>query len=232
LGIETLGGVMARLIDRNSAIPCQARETFTTAVEGQTGITVHVLQGERELAQDNRSLERFTLTGFPPMPAGLPKVEVTFLIDANGILNVTARELRSGVAMQVEVRPASGLAEENIEKMLEEAIEFGESDLQQRQLIEARVEADRVFPKAEELLTAVRDLLPAEELLPVETALAQLRACYSESDYKAITQALAALEEAATPLVEVRINSSTQQALQYRSLDDVLTRVEEARRTL
>ncbi len=232
LGIETLGGVMNRLIDRNSTIPCQARETFTTAVDGQTGIDVHVLQGERELAQDNRSLERFTLSGFPPMPAGLPKVEVTFLIDANGILNVTAKELRSGVEVFKEVRPTSGLQDEQIEQMLEDAYTFGETDLQQRQLIEARVEADRVFPKAEELLTAVRPLLPAAELRPVEEALTTLKTCYAQVDYKAITAALANLEEAAKPLVEIRVNQSTQQALQSRSLDEVLSKVEQARRNV
>ncbi|WP_287131055.1 Fe-S protein assembly chaperone HscA [Candidatus Cyanaurora vandensis] len=230
LGIETLGGVMARLIDRNSTIPCQARETFTTAVDGQTGIEVHVLQGERELAQDNRSLERFTLKGFPPMPAGLPKVEVTFLIDANGILNVTAHELRSGVETTVEVRPSYGLVDAQVEQMLEDAFIHGEEDLQQRQRIEAQVEADRRLPKAEELLVEMQSQVPEADLIPFSTALTELQTSYAGGNYKAINAALEALEAAAQPLVELRMNQSVQQALQNTKLDEVLAKVEQARR--
>ncbi|WP_218081237.1 molecular chaperone DnaK [Anthocerotibacter panamensis] len=230
LGIETLGGVMSRLIDRNNPIPCQARETFTTAVDGQTGIEVHVLQGEREIAQDNRSLARFTLTGFPPMPAGLPKVEITFLIDANGILRVTARELRSEVEARVEVRPSYGLGEDAIEQMLEDAYAHGEDDLIRRQLIEARVEAERRFPKAEELLAEMVAVVPAAALEPMQAALESLRGVCAEQDYKAINTAIEVLEESARPLVELRVNQATQSALGNASIDELLQKVEQARR--
>ncbi len=230
LGIETLGGVMERLIERNSPIPCQAKQTFTTGVDGQTGIEIHVLQGERELAQDNRSLKHFTLKGIPPMPAGLPKVEITFLIDANGLLNVTARETRSGLETKVEVRPSYGLEDSQIVQMISDAFEHGADDLKNRQLIEARVEADRCFPKAEDLIQEFRTLVPPERLAPVEEALGRLRAIYTQSDHTQILQALADLEAAALPLVEQRMNQSVQQVLQQQSLDEALAKVEQARR--
>ena len=135
LGIESMGGVMERLIHRNTTIPTSARERFTTAVDNQTHVDIHVLQGERELAADCRSLARFKLGPIEPQPAGMPRIEVTFLVDANGILNVTARDERTGREHSVDVKPSYGLTDEEIERMLEEAIDLGEEDLNQRMLI-------------------------------------------------------------------------------------------------
>ena len=127
LGIEALGGVVAKIIHRNSTIPASATEHFTTGVEGQTNVAIHVLQGERELAKDCRSLARFDLKGIPPMPAGLPRIEVKFLIDANGILHVSARELRSGKEAEIEVQPSYGLTDEQVENMILESFDYAEA---------------------------------------------------------------------------------------------------------
>src|SRR5580698_7068968 len=151
LGIETMGGVVAKIIPRNSTIPASAQEMFTTGVENQTGIDVHVLQGERELAKDCRSLARFLLK-VPPGPAGLARVEVKFLIDANGILQVAARDLRTGQEHSIEVQPSYGLNDAEVERMLEESIEFAEQDFSERQLIEARNEADTILKATERTL--------------------------------------------------------------------------------
>jgi molecular chaperone DnaK (HSP70) len=145
LGIEALGGVVARIIHRNSTIPASATEHFTTGVDGQTSVAIHVVQGERELAKDCRSLARFDLKGVPPMPAGLPRIEVRFLIDANGILHVSAREHRSGKAAEIEVQPSYGLSDEQVENMILESFDYAEKDLLDRQLIEARHEAETIL---------------------------------------------------------------------------------------
>src|SRR5204862_6146414 len=142
LGIEALGGVVAKIIHRNSTIPASATEHFTTGVEGQTNVAIHVLQGERELAKDCRSLARFDLKGVPPMPAGLPRIEVRFLIDANGILHVSAKEQRSGKEAQIEVKPTYGLTDEQVEQMIIASFDHAQEDFRKRQVIEARIEAD------------------------------------------------------------------------------------------
>jgi Fe-S protein assembly chaperone HscA len=230
LGLETMGGVMERIIERNSTIPCQAKQVFTTAVDNQTGIDIHVLQGERELVSDNRSLARFQLGGLPPMPAGMPKVEITFLLDADGILNVSARELRSGRSASVTVKPTY-LSDEEIEGILDDSFDHAEEDIRRRQLIEARVEADRRFPKAEELLTEMADAGDPASLEATRTALATLRTVYESDDHLAIRSAIDALEAAAEPLVAERMNSAARTALRNRSTDEILERVEQARQT-
>ena len=149
LGIEALGGVVAKIIHRNSTIPASATEHFTTGVEGQTNVAIHVLQGERELAKDCRSLARFDLKGIPPMPAGLPRIEVKFLIDANGILHVSARELRSGKEAEIEVQPSYGLTDEQVENMIIESFDYAEDDFHKRQVIEARNEAETMLAALE-----------------------------------------------------------------------------------
>src|ERR1700722_8440465 len=149
LGIEALGGVVAKIIERNSTIPASATEHFTTGVDGQTNVAIHVLQGEREMAKDCRSLARFDLKGIPPMTAGLPRIEVKFLIDANGILHVSAREQRSGKEAEVEVKPTYGLTDEQVESMILESFDNAEADFQQRQLIEARNEASTILSAVE-----------------------------------------------------------------------------------
>ena len=149
LGIEALGGVVAKIIHRNSTVPASATEHFTTGVEGQTSVAIHVLQGERELAKDNRSLARFDLKGVPPMPAGMPRIEVRFLIDANGILHVSAREQRSGKEAEISVQPSYGLTDEQVENMLLESFDYAEDDFRQRQVIEARNEANTILSALE-----------------------------------------------------------------------------------
>src|SRR5436853_40620 len=145
LGIDALGGVVAKIIQRNSTIPASATEHFTTGVEGQTNVAIHVLQGERELAKDCRSLARFDLKGVPPMTAGMPRIEVRFLIDANGILHVSAREQRSGKEAEIEVQPSYGLTDDQVESMLLESFDYAEEDFRQRQVIEARNEAETIL---------------------------------------------------------------------------------------
>ena len=149
LGIEALGGVVAKIIDRNSTVPASATEHFTTGVDGQTNVAIHVVQGERELAKDCRSLARFDLKGIPPMSAGLPRIEVKFLIDANGILHVSAREQRSGKQAEVEVKPTYGLTDEQVETMILESFDYAEEDFHVRQVIEARNEADTILAAVE-----------------------------------------------------------------------------------
>jgi Fe-S protein assembly chaperone HscA len=149
LGIEALGGVVAKIIQRNSTIPASASESFTTGVDGQTNVAIHVLQGEREMAKDCRSLARFDLKGIPPMSAGMPRIEVKFLIDANGILNVSAQELRSGKQAEVSVKPAYGLTDEQVESMILESFDHAEEDIHLRQLVEARNEAETILSAVE-----------------------------------------------------------------------------------
>ena len=149
LGIEALGGTVARIIQRNSTIPASATEHFTTGVDGQTNVAIHVVQGERELAADCRSLARFDLKGIPPMCAGLPRIEVHFLIDADGILQVSAREQRSGQAAQIEVKPTYGLTDEQVESMILDSFDHAEEDFAKRLLIEARNEAETILSAVE-----------------------------------------------------------------------------------
>ncbi len=150
LGIEALGGVVAKIIQRNSTIPASATEHFTTGVDGQTNVAIHVLQGERELAKDCRSLARFDLKGIPPMVAGLPRIEVKFLIDANGILHVSAREQRSGKEAEIEVKPTYGLTDEQVETMILASFDNAEEDIAARQVIEAKNEAETILERGGE----------------------------------------------------------------------------------
>src|SRR5207344_2184020 len=154
LGIETMGGVTSKIIMRNSTIPATGGEMFTTGVDNQTAVDIHVVQGERELVADNRSLARFKLRGIPPMPAGLPRVQVRFQIDANGILSVTAAELRTSVEQTIEVKPSYGLTDDEVERMLIDSFEHAEADVAARLLIEARNEAENVLQATEKSLRA------------------------------------------------------------------------------
>src|SRR5215813_2829540 len=176
LGIETLGGIVSILIPRNTTIPTSAREMFTTSVDGQTVVDMHVIQGERELVKDCRSLARFELRGIDPMPAGMPKIEVTFLIDANGILQVQAKELRTGKAAAIEVKPTYGLTEADVERMVEDSFTYAEADVETRLLIETRNEADTVLTHVDRALRQAGPLLGSEERRTIEAAVAALRA--------------------------------------------------------
>jgi molecular chaperone DnaK (HSP70) len=220
LGIEIMGGVVAKIIPRNSTIPASAQEMFTTGVENQTGIDIHVLQGERELAKDCRSLARFQLKVVPG-PAGLARVEVKFLIDANGILQVAARDLRTGEHSSVEVQPSYGLSDNEIERMLEESIEFAEQDFSERQLIEAREESEIVLRATEKSLARLEVEIDTAERRAVDAAVAALRAAISGRDYKLIRVRLDELNAATTPLAERIMNRALSSALEGKQLENV-----------
>ncbi|MGB0036839.1 MAG: molecular chaperone DnaK [Candidatus Acidiferrales bacterium] len=221
LGIETMGGVVAKIIPRNSTIPASAQELFTTGVENQTGIDVHVLQGERELAKDCRSLARFQLK-VPPGPAGLARIEVKFLIDANGILQVAAHDLRSGGQQTLEVQPSYGLSDNEIERMLEESIEFAEQDFAERQLIEARTDGDTILHATEKTLRDPRAReLSDDERRAIDESASLLRAALAGADYKLIRQRVDELNQATMHLAEILMNSALQTAVQGKRLEDV-----------
>jgi molecular chaperone DnaK (HSP70) len=221
LGIETYGGVVAKIIPRNSTIPASAQELFSTGVDNQTGIVVHVLQGEREMAKDCRSLARFTLR-VPPAPKGIPRVEVKFLIDANGILQVQARELHTGEAQSVEVQPSYGLTDAEIERMLEESIDFAEQDFAERQLIEARIEAESVLVATEKSLRdeAAADLT-ANEREKIESSARSLRQAMEDRDYKLIRARVEELNQATMHLAELLINRVLHETLEGKKLSEV-----------
>jgi Fe-S protein assembly chaperone HscA len=225
LGIETMGGVMSKIILRNSTIPATGSEMFTTAVDNQTAVDIHVLQGERELVADNRSLARFRLRGIPPMPAGLPRVQVQFQIDANGILSVTARELRTEIEQTIDVKPSYGLTDDEVERMLLESFEHAEADFAARLLIEARNEAETVITATEKSLRAPEYVAIAEaDLEPgerdrIDAALADLKAVLNAPDREAIQAATHTLNDATRHLAEVMMNRSVQAALSGKSID-------------
>jgi molecular chaperone DnaK (HSP70) len=224
LGIETMGGVVAKIIPRNSTIPASAQEMFTTGVDNQTGIDIHVLQGERELASDCRSLARFQLR-VAPGPAGLARIEVKFLIDANGILQVSARDLRTGEQQTLEVQPSYGLNDAEIERMLEESIEFAEQDFTQRQLIESRYEGEAILQATAKSLARLDAEAPGEmpeaERRAVHAAEAELRAALAGEDYKLIRARTEELNQATLPLAERVMNRALSGALAGKRLGDV-----------
>ena len=221
LGIETMGGVVAKIIPRNSTIPASAQELFTTGVENQTGIDVHVLQGERELAKDCRSLAKFQLK-VPPGPAGLARIEVKFLIDANGILQVAARDLRTSAEHTIEVQPSYGLSDTEVERMLEESIEFAEQDFAERQAIEARTEADTILAATEKTLANPRAAeLSLEERRAIDDSVAQLRAAVAGADYKLMRDRIDQLNQATMHLAEILMNGALQTALEGKRLEEV-----------
>ena len=181
LGIETMGGVMSSLIRRNTTIPASAKEMFTTYVDGQTGVDIHILQGERELVKDNRSLARFRLK-VPPLPAGVPRIEVTFLIDANGILNVSARDVRTGDTQSLAVKPSYGLSDDEVERMIGESFKFAADDLKARQLIEARTEAETIIMATEKAIKQGAQLVGKEDLSSIRASMAAVEAALSSEE--------------------------------------------------
>src|SRR5581483_2879625 len=221
LGIETMGGVVAKIINRNSTIPASAAEMFTTWVDNQTGIDVHVLQGEREMADDCRSLAKFTLKGISPQPAGLPRIEVKFLIDANGILTVSAKDVRTGQQQSVEVKPSYGLSDEQIEKMLMDSMEFAEEDMRKRQLVEARTEADTVLRASEKALAERGELVGEEERQQIRRAIGELREAVAGDDHRLIRARIKQLDEAAHHLAELIMDSALLAALKDRKASEV-----------
>jgi Fe-S protein assembly chaperone HscA len=220
LGIETMGGVLSRLIDRNTTIPAAAREQFTTAIDNQTHVDVHVLQGERELASDCRSLAKFRVP-IPPQIAGLPRVEITFIIDANGILSVSARDERTNTEQSVEVKPSYGLDDDAIENMLEESFDLAEEDFAARQLIEARVEAETLLHGSDSARESHGQLLDPDETQAIDAAASDLRAACEGTDYNQIRDLTEKLNEASGPFAQRIMDASIKVAVSTRNVDEL-----------
>jgi molecular chaperone HscA len=221
LGLELMGGIVEKIIPRNSRVPTGARQVFTTYADGQTGFDLHVVQGERETAGECRSLARFTLTGLPKMAAGMARLEVTFLIDENGLLSVTARELNSGKEAHIQVKPSYGLSDEQIEKMLLDSFEYAEVDLKQRMLLEQRVEAERILAALQIALARDGDLLPPAERARVEAARDAVVAAKAGTDHRRIAESIEALDHASKEFAQLRMNQSLSRAVAGRSLSAV-----------
>ena len=212
LGIETLGGVMTKIIEKNTTIPTKANQTFSTAEDNQTAVTVHVLQGEREMAKDNKSLGRFDLTDIPPSPRGVPQIEVTFDIDANGILHVSAKDKATGKETGIQVKASSGLNEDEIERMVREAEEHAEEDKRQRELVETRNQADSMIHATRKALSEYGDKIDAAEKQGVEDAIGELEEAMKGDDKDAIEQKTQALAEKSGKLAEKMYQQESESA--------------------
>ena len=220
LGIEALGGVVAKIIQRNSTIPASATEHFTTGVDGQANVAIHVVQGERELAKDCRSLARFDLKGIPPMTAGLPRIEVKFLIDANGILHVSAREQRSGKEAEIEVKPTYGLTDEQVEEMILSSFDNAEEDIRARQVIEAQNEAQTILSAVEKgQKHEAWQQLTSDEIASIEQGESELKASVAGGDYKVIRQAIERLDQATRRFAELMMDSAVTGALGGKTME-------------
>ncbi|MDH4359794.1 MAG: molecular chaperone DnaK [Nitrospirota bacterium] len=221
LGIETMGGVMSALIRRNTTIPTSAKEMFTTYVDGQTSVDIHILQGERELVKDNRSLARFQLK-LPPLPAGVPRVEVNFLIDANGILHVTARDIRTGEAQSVQVKPSHGLTDDEVEGMIRDSFQFAAEDIKARQIIEARNEANAIIVATEKALVRAANLISDKEAEGIRRILQQLGEVKAGDDHRVIRTKISEVEKTTHHLAEVLMDATLKEALESKKLSDVI----------
>jgi Fe-S protein assembly chaperone HscA len=220
LGIEALGGTVAKIIQRNSTIPASATEHFTTGVDGQTNVAIHVVQGERELAADCRSLARFDLRNIPPMSAGLPRIEVKFLIDADGILKVTAREQRSGQAAKIEVKPTYGLTDEQVESMILDSFDHAEDDFAKRLLIEARNEAETILTAVERApRSPAWAQLTGEEQAAIAAARDRLQSVKLGDDAKPIRDATLALDQATRRFAELMMEAAVSSAITGKTMD-------------
>ncbi len=220
LGIEALGGVVAKIIQRNSTIPASATEHFTTGVDGQTNVAIHVVQGERELATDCRSLARFDLKGIPPMPAGLPRIEVKFLIDADGILQVSAREQRSGKAAEIEVKPTYGLTDEQVESMILDSFDHAEEDFARRLLIEARNEAETILSKVDQAReNPAWAQLTGEEQAAIGAARDRLASAKLGEDLHAIREATIGLDQSTRRLAELMMDAAVTEAIRGKTME-------------
>lgn len=218
LGIETMGGLMDVLIPRNSKIPVKAGRQYTTQKDGQSGMRISVYQGERDLVQDNRKLAEFNLSGIPAMPAGLPKVEVNFLIDADGILKVTAAELRSGVATSIDVKPQYGLTDEEVERMLLDSLTHAKEDMQTRALVEASTEAEQMIDTTEKFVAKHRELLSEAELATTQTHLQQLRDAIAAKDKDRVQKETEQLNEVTRPFAERVMDAALKDAMKGKKI--------------
>jgi molecular chaperone DnaK len=209
LGIETLGGVFTRLIERNTTIPTRKSETFSTATDNQPSVEIHVLQGEREMARDNRTLGKFELRGIPPAPRGVPKIEVTFDIDANGIVNVSAKDMATSKTQNITITSSSGLAKDEVERMVKEAAAHAEEDKSKRDEVEARNRADTLIYATEKALLDNRDKLPADEAASVTAALEQAKKAVEAGGKEKIEEAIQELTRASHRMTETLYRAST-----------------------
>ena len=220
LGIETMGGAVAKIIQRNSTIPASATDHFTTSVDGQTNVAIHVVQGEREMAKDCRSLARFDLKGIPPMVAGLPRIEVKFLIDANGILHVTAREQRSGKESEVEVKPTYGLTDEQVETMILESFDMAEEDIRERQSVEAKNEAETILEAVKKgRKSAAWQMLSSDEIDKIEQGVSFLEAAAPGGDHRQIRAGIERLDKSTRRLAELMMDSAVSGAVQGKTME-------------
>ena len=221
LGIETMGGLVERIVPRNSSIPTARGQDFTTYQDGQTALALHVVQGERDLVADCRSLARFTLRGIPPMAAGAARIRVTFTVDADGLLAVGAKELTSGVEAKIDVKPSYGLSDEQIARMLQDSFATAQQDMQARALVEARVDADRLLLATHSALAADGDLLRDDERRAIDALMATLRTTAEGEDAAAIEAAIEALAKGTEPFAAERMNRGIQQALSGKKIEEV-----------
>jgi molecular chaperone DnaK len=211
LGIETHGGVMTKLIEKNTTIPTKASQTFSTAEDHQTAVTVHVLQGEREMARDNKSLGRFDLSDIPTAPRGVPQIEVSFDIDANGILNVSAKDKATGKAQSIVIKASSGLTDDEIKRMVKDAEAHAEEDRKLRELVDARNQADSLVHGAEKSLADLGDKVSGEERAAIEAAVRDVKDVVKKDDKAAIEAKTQALAQVAGKLAE-RVYAAKQEA--------------------
>lgn len=221
LGIETMGGLAEKIIARNTTIPVAKAQEFTTFKDGQTAMMVHVVQGERELVDDCRSLARFTLTGIPPMTAGAAHIRVTFQVDADGLLNVTAMEKSSGVSADIQVKPSYGMEEREIAGMLKDSMSNAKQDMQARMLKEQQVEAARVLEALSGALAKDAELLNGEELTNLKNKMATLESVASQSDIDAIKVAIESVDKASQTFAERRMDKSINLALAGQSVEHI-----------
>ncbi|HEY2745272.1 MAG TPA: Fe-S protein assembly chaperone HscA [Polyangia bacterium] len=231
LGLELMGGVVEKIIPRNSTIPTGAKQTFTTYAENQTGFDLHVVQGERETVEQCRSLAKFQLKGIPPMAAGMARLEVTFLVDADGILQVMAKELTTGKEASVQVKPSYGLSEEQIEKMLYDSYEYAEEDLKARQLAEARVEADRIVAALKQALAVDGRLLAADDRDEIDRGIGRLEDAVRGDDHALIRKRTVELDFQTKPFAEKRMNEGIARAIGGHQVGEIEQKVEHAKGT-
>jgi molecular chaperone HscA len=221
LGVEMMGGVIEKLIHRNTTMPCGATQTFTTYADNQTGFDIHIVQGERETAAACRSLARFKLRGIPPMVAGMGRVDISFVVDADGLLSVSAKEINTGIEASVSVKPSYGLTDEQVEQMLIDSFEYAEQDLHERNLSVERVEAERILAATQRAIALDDGLLTADVQAAADIAMAHLQTTCTGQDYLAIRNAVAALDLATKPFAQARMNRALDATMRGRKLDDV-----------
>jgi molecular chaperone HscA len=221
LGIETMGGLVERIVPRNQAIPTAMAQDFTTYQDGQTALALHVVQGERDLVADCRSLARFTLRGIPPMAAGAARIRVTFTVDADGLLSVSAKEQGSGVEASVTVKPSYGLSDDQIATMLQESFSTAQQDMQARALVEARVDAERMLLATQSALDADGDLLTEDERAAIDASMAKLREAATATDAATIEAATKALANDTEAFAAQRMNAGIARALSGRKVESL-----------